>query len=55
MHSALLGFTRLNNAHNGRRLGGALFKTVDRLGIAHRVRDSIYLQITTYFVPRLDI
>ena len=41
IHSALLGFTRLNNAHNGRQLGGALFKIVDRLGIAHRVRVSI--------------
>jgi hypothetical protein len=41
IHSALLGFTRLNNAHNGRRLGGALFNIVDRLGIAHRVRASI--------------
>jgi hypothetical protein len=36
LHSALLGFTRLNNAHNGKRLGGALFKIVDRLGIAHK-------------------
>ena len=41
IHSPLLGFTRLNNAHNGRRLGGALFKIVDRLGIAHRVHVSI--------------
>jgi hypothetical protein len=41
IHSALLGFTKLNNAHNGRRLGGALFKIVDRLGIAHRVCVSI--------------
>lgn len=41
IRSALLGFTRLNNAHNGRRLGGALFKIVDRLGIAHRVCVSI--------------
>ena len=37
LHSALFGFVRLNNAHNGKRLGGALFKTVDRLGIAHKV------------------
>lgn len=37
VESALLGFTRLNNSHNGRRLGQALFKIVDRLGIAHKV------------------
>lgn len=35
--SALLGFTKLNNSHNGKRLGGALFKILDRLGIAHKV------------------
>ena len=35
--SALLGFTKLNNAHNGKRLCGALFKVLDRIGIAHKV------------------
>jgi hypothetical protein len=35
--SALLGFTKVNNAHNGKRLGGALFKILDRAGIAHKV------------------
>ncbi|KAG2751675.1 hypothetical protein P692DRAFT_20699944, partial [Suillus brevipes Sb2] len=35
--NALLGFTRLNNAHNGQRLGGALFKVLDRVGVAHKV------------------
>jgi hypothetical protein len=44
IHGALLGFTRLNNAHNGRRLGGALFKIVERLGITHQVRRLIYFQ-----------
>jgi hypothetical protein len=34
---ALLGFTQLNNAHNGKRLGQALFKIVSRVGIAHKV------------------
>ncbi|KAG6895297.1 hypothetical protein C0992_002089, partial [Termitomyces sp. T32_za158] len=34
--TALLGFVRLNNAHNGRRLGKALFKVASRLGIAHK-------------------
>lgn len=33
----LAGFTRLNSAHNGKRLGQALFKMADRLGIAGRV------------------
>lgn len=37
VQSALLGFTRLNNAHNGVRLGQALFKLVKRVGIAHKV------------------
>jgi hypothetical protein len=38
VQSALLGFTRLNNSHNGKHLGGALFKIVDRLGISDRVK-----------------
>lgn len=33
---AILGFTHLNNAHHGKRLGQALFKIVRRLGIAHK-------------------
>lgn len=37
LKSALLGFVRLNTSHDGRRLGGALFKIVDRLGISHKV------------------
>lgn len=37
LESALLGFTRLNNSHNGQRLGQVLFKIVDRLSIAHKV------------------
>lgn len=35
--SALLGFTQVNNAHNGKRLGGTLFKVLDRVGITHKV------------------
>jgi hypothetical protein len=38
VQSALLGFTRINNSHNGKHLGGALFKIVDRLGISNRVK-----------------
>ncbi|KAK6969475.1 putative AC transposase [Favolaschia claudopus] len=34
---ALIGFTRLNNAHNGVRLGQALYKIVARLGIQKRI------------------
>ena len=37
LKSALLGFTKLNNAHNGVRLGQALYRVIDRLGIAHKV------------------
>jgi hypothetical protein len=35
--SALLGFTKVNNAHNGKHLGGALFKILDCICIAHKV------------------
>lgn len=34
--SSLLGFIRLNNAHNGKRLGQALFKVIKRVGIEHK-------------------
>lgn len=44
LRTALLGFTQLNNAHNGARLGQALFKIVERAGIAHKVRHMITLQ-----------
>ena len=37
IQSALLGFTQLNNAHNGTRLGQALFKVISRLHIGHKV------------------
>ena len=36
LHSALFGFVWLNNAHNGKRLGRALFKIIDRLRISHK-------------------
>ncbi|KAJ2981763.1 hypothetical protein NUW54_g10828 [Trametes sanguinea] len=35
--NAIIGFTRLNGAHNGRRLGQALFKIVERVGIEHKI------------------
>ena len=37
LKTALLGFTRINNAHNGVRLGQALFQIVKRVGIEHKV------------------
>ena len=53
LHSALFGFVRLNNAHNGKRLGGALFKIIDRLGIAHKVHTH-YQFMTQLKLNRLD-
>lgn len=38
MQSALTGFTQMNNAHNGERLGLELYRTFQRLGIVHKVR-----------------
>jgi hypothetical protein len=37
LKSALIGFTWLNNAHNGERLGQALFKTIKRVVITGKV------------------
>jgi hypothetical protein len=37
LNSALIGFTRLNNAHNGIRLGHVLLKILKRVGIEHKV------------------
>ena len=42
LNSALLGFTRLNNAHNGEWLGQALFKIIIRIGIVHKVSISYF-------------
>jgi hypothetical protein len=39
LKSALIGFTWLNNAHNGERLGQALFKVIKRVGIERHVSD----------------
>jgi hypothetical protein len=38
---ALFGFVQLNNAHNGKRLGQALFKIIKRLRIGHKVTHPI--------------
>lgn len=37
MGMALIGFTQLNNSHNGQRLGQALYKIVERVRIQHKV------------------
>jgi hypothetical protein len=37
LEHALFGFTRMNTSHNGIRLGQALYKVCDRLGIVHKV------------------
>jgi hypothetical protein len=37
LKTGLIGFTQLNNAHNGKRLGQALFLIVRRVGIEHKV------------------
>ena len=39
LKSALIGFTKLNNAHNGVRLGQALFKVIKRVGIENKVSE----------------
>jgi hypothetical protein len=47
----LIGFTRLNNAHNGQRLGQALFKVIERIGIGHKVSlIFVYGQCSTLFI-----
>ena len=38
LEHALLGFTRMNTAHNGQRLGQALYKICNRVGIVYKVR-----------------
>ena len=41
LKSALIGFTKLNNAHNGVRLGQALFKVIKRVGIENKVSEHL--------------
>lgn len=50
LEHALFGFTQMNTAHDGVRLGQALFKICDRLCIVHKVRFPAYLlPPTKYF------
>jgi len=37
LKSALIGFTKLNNAHNGKQLSQSLFKICEWIGIIHKV------------------
>jgi hypothetical protein len=41
LEHALLSFSQMNTAHNGKRLGQALFKACDRLEIVHKVRTTV--------------
>jgi hypothetical protein len=37
LKSALIGFTWLNNAHNSKQLGQALFKIIEHVGLEHKI------------------
>lgn len=37
LQSSILGFVQLNTTHNGAKLGQALFKICERVGITHKV------------------
>jgi hypothetical protein len=50
LQEALLGFTRMNNAHHGIRLGQTLFKIVERLGITNRVRGVASLHLHSNWI-----
>ena len=54
LRSALIGFTQLNNAHNGEHLGQALFKIIKRVGIEKKV-SVFYLILIYYLLQRLAI
>ena len=50
---ALFGFTQMNTAHNGDRLGQALYKVCARLGIVHKVHccpNLSFTQIATQYL-----
>ena len=48
LQSALIGFVRMNQSHNGKRLGQALFKGAQRVGISDRVSLEIYIYCNDY-------
>ena len=51
LKNAIIGFTRLNYSHHGRRLGQALFKINERLQITARVG---FLHIYLSFAWHVD-
>lgn len=51
-HSALLGFTQMNTAHDGIHLGRALYKIIKQLKIGHKV---CFMHTTSYFLIRSTI
>jgi len=52
LKSALLGFTCVSNAHNGKRLGQVLFKVLVRVGIEHKVCEPNFTPLS---VPKVLI
>ncbi len=48
LQTALLGFVRMNNAHHGKRLGQALFRVAQRVGIVDKVNLLGYLLTCIY-------
>lgn len=48
LKSGLIGFTRVSNAHNGERLGQALFKIFKHVGIEHKVSASYNVQVRSH-------
>jgi hypothetical protein len=41
LKSALIGFTWLNNAHNSKQLGQALFKIIEHVGLEHKINKCV--------------
>jgi hypothetical protein len=51
----LFGFTQMNTAHNGTRLGQSLYKVCHRLGIVHKVRHTFFFLIIANSLDRWAI
>jgi hypothetical protein len=54
IENSLLGFTKINNTHSGKWLGGALFKILDCVGITHKV-SSLWLTMIYYSTHRTSL
>jgi hypothetical protein len=54
LKSVLLGFTQLNNAHNGKRLGQALYKIVERVGIEHKVSTASHVMYLYHLIELIS-